>query len=142
MSYYGVIRGRHPGVYSDYEKCQQQVHCFSRHYYRKFDRMWEAQIFFGYNREDKNRILSSEHRYYAVIRGRQPGVYSNLKDCERVISGLSNSFVKKFDVMWAARLYFRFNREDEYREYDSRDSLYYDSLEYYDSLAYSDSLDD
>lgn len=75
--------------------------------------------------------------YYAVIRGRKPGVYSSYEDCKRVVHGFSNHYYRKFDSKLAAPLYFRYNREDEYREYDSQEE-YLDFNSEYDSEYDSD----
>lgn len=124
MPYYAVIRGHVPGVYSDLDDSMRVVEGLSNHDYRKFDRRWEAEVFFITNREDR---VPSRGTYYAVIRGRNPGVYRNFSDCMRVVEGFSDYYFRKFAYKSAARVFFRHNREDEYQEYDSQE---FDWLEY------------
>lgn len=75
--------------------------------------------------------------YYAVIRGRNPGVYSDYHDCMRVVEGFSNNYFRKFNSQGEARRFFRDNREGENREYDSQEkSPDYESPNYSNTLGF------
>ena len=43
--YYGVARGRNPGVYDNWDECQNEVHQYSHSLYKKFSSRAEAENF-------------------------------------------------------------------------------------------------
>lgn len=123
MTFYAVIRGHYPGIYSNYHDYVRETKGYPNNYAKKFREEWEAKIFFGYNREDKYRIVPSEDLCYVIIRGRKTGLFSDLNECKRATSGFRNSYYRKFTTRWAAEIFFHDNREDTYRESESLEEL-------------------
>ena len=70
--FYAIRKGHTPGIYESYEEYIEQIRGYSH---------FEAKGFF--TREDAEHFMKSGGKtnlYYAVRRGRHPGIYMNLED--------------------------------------------------------------
>lgn len=55
----------------------------------------------------------TDRKYYAVRRGRRPGIYENWSDCRQQISSYSNAAFKSFKTLEAAREYLQAGEREE-----------------------------
>ena len=62
--YYGVARGRNPGVYDNWEDCQIEVHQYSHSLYKKFSSRAEAESFVQRNSDSSYNPCSARSAAY------------------------------------------------------------------------------
>lgn len=61
MSYYAVVNGRIPGIYEDWHECQNQVHRFGYHKFKRFNTRRDAG---DYMREYYDSDYESHYEFY------------------------------------------------------------------------------
>ncbi|XP_015597413.1 ribonuclease H1 [Cephus cinctus] len=66
MSYYAVVNGRNPGIYSSWDECKSQVDKYSHAVYKKFSSLNEANRFM---KNDGVSSCSSHDDYYEESHG-------------------------------------------------------------------------
>ncbi|KAL3694792.1 hypothetical protein R1sor_008443 [Riccia sorocarpa] len=99
MTCYAIARGHRPGVYLTWEDAKPQVDGFRNARYRKFSSGAEAEAFIEENREvgaqgDPNPIPA----YYAVAKGRVPGIYGTWEEALVQVKDLFHAKYKKFST--------------------------------------------
>lgn len=60
VSYYVVLKGRRPGIYSTWSECQSQITKFSGAIYKKFTNQQQAEYFLKYGQEMTDINLKKE----------------------------------------------------------------------------------
>ena len=101
--YYAVRNGHNPGIYNSWPDCQAQVNGFSNPVFKKFSTQ-EAAIQFI---QGSTTSLSSSSAarppkrsevcfYYAVQKGRKPGIYHTWAECQAQVNGFPGPIFKKF----------------------------------------------
>ncbi|KAG8170263.1 hypothetical protein KVR01_001008 [Diaporthe batatas] len=129
-SCYAVRAGVRPGLYYSWPACAKQVMGYSRARFRGFTHEreaieWLAQggIYLNnlktessasptpppatfdqpVNHGSASSASSARGPFYAVARGRQPGIYHNWDDCREQVDGFSDARYKKFPTLAAAQ---------------------------------------
>ena len=62
--YYGVARGRNPGVYDNWDDCQNEVHQYSHALYKKFSSRAEAESYVRRNSDSSYPSSTRNAGYY------------------------------------------------------------------------------
>ena len=107
--FYAVAEGREVGIYSTWEECEKQVKKFSGAVYKKFKSRREAEVYLLKEMYKDNIIENQPEYFYAVAVGRQPGVYTTWKECEKEVKGVSEARYKKFKSFQLAEQFLRDN---------------------------------
>ena len=63
---------------------------------------------------------------YAVVRGKNPGIYDNWNDCKENVNGFKGSFYKKFKTYDEARKFFILNSRDNFEIEFNRNVIFVD----------------
>lgn len=103
MNFYAVIKGRKPGIYTDWDQCKAQIHEFKGSKYQKMNakNMADAEIEYEklINPSSATDLLfaqqNQEGTFYAVFVGRKPGIYNNWSECEFQINKYPDAKFKK-----------------------------------------------
>lgn len=98
--YYAVVRGRVPGIYEDFELAKKQVDKFPNALFRRCKTKTAAQ-----NLINSNGTGNKKQRYYAVVKGRIPGIYTNITEYSKQVNGFSGSISKKFKTEKEAKAF-------------------------------------
>lgn len=101
---YAVRVGNAPGIYYDIGEYEAQLNGFPGAEGRKFKTVAEARRWLDGEEIDKKGI-------YAVRRGRVPGIYYSLSDCDAQVRGFEGAECKKFSDMEAAERYLNKRRK-------------------------------
>jgi hypothetical protein len=88
-NYYAVHKGRKTGVFNNWTECEQQIKGFSGGSHKGFQTYEEAEWFAQHGG-------GSGNEFYAVARGRAPGIYESWNDAQQQITGFSCAIHKKF----------------------------------------------
>ena len=71
--------------------------------------------------------MSSKSKYYAVVKGRKPGIYTTWAECQDQINGYPNSIYKSFLTLDEAKDYIEAQKTgskyDVYLEFDKEDMI-------------------
>lgn len=101
---YAVRVGNAPGIYYDIGEYEAQLNGFPGAEGRKFKTVAEARRWLAGEEIDKKGI-------YAVRRGRAPGIYYSLSDCDAQVRGFEGAECKKFSDVEAAERYLNKRRK-------------------------------
>lgn len=101
---YAVRVGNAPGIYYDIGEYEAQLNGFPGAEGRKFKTVAEARRWLAGEEIDKKGI-------YAVRRGRTPGIYYSLSDCDAQVRGFEGAECKKFSDVEAAERYLNKRRK-------------------------------
>ncbi|KAF2857141.1 hypothetical protein K470DRAFT_198643, partial [Piedraia hortae CBS 480.64] len=101
--YYAVRVGRVPGIYETWEECAAQTKGFPKATFKSFGTLNEAEEFV--------KVKDAAEKWYAVQRGRRPGVYKNWGEVLEQITGFKNSSHCAFPTKVEAELFLRGTRE-------------------------------
>ncbi len=101
---YAVRVGNAPGIYYDIGEYEAQLNGFPGAEGRKFKTVAEARRWLAGEEIDKKGI-------YAVRRGRAPGIYYSLSDCDAQVRGFEGAECKKFSDIEAAERYLNKRRK-------------------------------
>lgn len=105
---YAVRVGNAPGIYYDIGEYEAQLNGFPGAEGRKFKTEAEARRWLAGEEIDKKGI-------YAVRRGRVPGIYYSLSDCDAQVRGFEGAECKKFSDLEAAERYLNKRRKKKNR---------------------------
>jgi viroplasmin and RNaseH domain-containing protein len=94
--FYGVRRGRTPGIYSSWEECQTQVEGFSGCEFKSFRSKRDAIDYMEVVVRTDDSHQSESKKYYGVRRGRTPGIYRSWDDCQTQVEGFSGCEFQSF----------------------------------------------
>ncbi|KKK12449.1 RNase H domain protein [Aspergillus ochraceoroseus] len=113
--YYAVKSGYQPGVYYEWKECLAQVTGYKGAVFQAFYSLEEANAFLTGAKPPTPRGSSPLHaeptRFYAVQRGRTPGVYTNWAHAQEQIKGFARPRYKKFSTREEAEEFVRLGRE-------------------------------
>ncbi|KUL85854.1 hypothetical protein ZTR_07363 [Talaromyces verruculosus] len=117
VKYYAVKEGFRPGIYYNWNDCLAQVTGFKGAVFQSFPSLEEANSFLtGQKALSRNGMASTTNesgtRFYAVQRGRVPGVYSNWAEAQEQIKGFTRPRYKKFDTRKEAEEFVRMVEEN------------------------------
>ncbi|GAM40703.1 hypothetical protein TCE0_039f13255 [Talaromyces pinophilus] len=117
VKYYAVKEGFRPGIYYNWNDCLTQVTGFKGAVFQSFPSLEEANSFLtGQKAPSRNGTASTTNengtRFYAVQRGRVPGVYSNWAEAQEQIKGFTRPRYKKFDTRKEAEEFVRMVEEN------------------------------
>lgn len=128
-----VFNGRTPGVYYSWAECDAQIKGFSNQNYHGYETVAEAEEQWRSHTEanepdpaslsvqgnmkaqksnptDVHVYGNVTNKWYAVARGREPGVHTEWPPCESQISGFPGPKFKRFDAREEAVQFVRENR--------------------------------
>ncbi|POS70919.1 hypothetical protein DHEL01_v210690 [Diaporthe helianthi] len=127
---YAVTRRRRPGLYYTWADCERQVKRYSGPMFRGFEVEQDAVAWLAKRGIDVNNLDSTSSSspspppttfdppvhhgsassasnvrgpFYAVARGRQPGIYHDWHACRKQVDGFSGARYKKFDTLAVAQ---------------------------------------
>jgi viroplasmin and RNaseH domain-containing protein len=104
--YYAVRKGRLPGIYRSWDECERQVSGFPHCEFKSFRTEGEARNYFSLVSQTPFKAASLEpHKYYAVRKGRRPGIYRFWEECEIQVSGYPLCEFKSFRTEGEAQNY-------------------------------------
>lgn len=105
-SFYAVKIGRNPGIYCTWDECFEQVNKFPGAKYKAFASYPEAEEFMN-----KDSINTVEKQFYAVKKGKVPGIYTSWAKCEKQLDGYKDAYVKSFDTEEEAKTFMNTNHK-------------------------------
>ena len=97
--YYAVKVGRNPGIYTDVEEYRKQIDGYSG---------FQGRVFKDENLANEwlsGNVSEAVKKYYAVRVGRQPGVYTTVKDYRKQTDGFAGFEAKVFDNLEDAQAF-------------------------------------
>ena len=100
--FYAVRRGYKPGIYKTWAECQQQTAGFKGAVFKCFLSRNEAVAFMNYDGSQEKPLTaedavgSGRREFYAVRRGRVPGVYATWDGCKAQIDNFAYASYRKF----------------------------------------------
>ena len=97
--FYAVLKGRTPGLYSSWDDCKAQVDGFPGAQYKGFPDEASAQAYLG--------VTEEKGVFYAVHKGRVPGVYLDWDICKEQVNGFPGALYKRFDYKSEAETYVK-----------------------------------
>ena len=114
MSYYGVKKGRVPGVYLNWDEAKEQVLGFSGAEHKKFANLEEAKAYVGFDNSDdqnsvKDSLIQEDHNITDQLVAYVDGSYDN--------SNGSYSFGAVFIFNGTIEKYNRRYKKDDYSKY-------------------------
>ncbi|KAL9106202.1 MAG: hypothetical protein Q9227_008735 [Pyrenula ochraceoflavens] len=111
LKFYGVQRGRKPGVYSTWGECLAQVKGFKNAMFQAFPNLTHAQAFAnGETVATDGRAAGKPKAYYGVAIGRNPGVYVDWPSAQAQIVGWKGPRYKKFATKTEAERFVELHR--------------------------------
>ena len=113
---YAVRVGNAPGIYYDIGEYEAQLNGYPGAEGRKFKTEAEARRWLAGEEIDKKGI-------YAVRRGRVPGIYYSLSDCDAQVRGFEGAECKKFTDIEAAERYLNKRRKKKNRHGEGEEEL-------------------
>lgn len=96
--FYAVVRGRSTGIFRSWEETQAQVSGFPRNKHKKFSTYAQAEEYLrgcGVEMQAAPPFIP-EMRFFAVVVGRRPGIYTDRGAAEREMEGIWCSGVTPF----------------------------------------------
>jgi len=97
VKYYGVRKGRKPGVYLTWNECRENIWEFKSASYKSFPSRAEAEAFVDGRSTTASASASNSTTFYGVAVGKVPGVYTNWDDAQEQIVGWKGPKYKKFE---------------------------------------------
>lgn len=91
--YYAVRVGRIPGIYVDWPNAKKQVVDFPGAKYKSFTDKESAIAFLEGEKSEK---VVKTTKYYAIKKGREPGIYTNWTQAKKQIDGYPGAIYKSF----------------------------------------------
>jgi len=109
VKYYAVRAGHTPGVYMDWKECEQNITGFRGASFKSFATLSEAQDFVAGRRPAKAAATAPAEptKFYAVARGRVPGIYMDWDTAQLQIKGWKGPRYKKFNTKGEAEEFIR-----------------------------------
>lgn len=116
--FYAVRVGYQPGIYHTWKDCLEQVKGFKKAMFKSFPTLTDAERFVaGENPvHGNNSGLSPSSKFYAVKKGRVPGIYTDWPSAQEQITGWQKPKHRCFTTRAEAQ---SFLEEDERRASDS-----------------------
>ena len=112
--YYAVVRGRKPGIYTEWEGdngAKKTVYGYSNSRFKGFNSYDEAVTFLT----SKESKISGKKKYYAVVKGRKTGIYTDWEGdggAMEQVHGYSNNKFKGFTNYDDAMTYLTNNKNN------------------------------
>lgn len=94
---YAVLKGRKPGLYMSWDECKAQVDGFAGAQYKGFPDEASAKEYLN--------VTEEKGKFYAVHKGRVPGVYLDWDTCKEQVNGFSGAQYKSFEYKSEAEKY-------------------------------------
>jgi ribonuclease HI len=106
--YYAVAIGRQPGIYSDWSTVETMVREFPGAIYKSFKTKEEAELFLSGGSRPPSVVItqpvlsqpkpvSTSGKYYAVVSGRVPGIYTDWASTENQVRAFPGAIYKGFN---------------------------------------------
>ncbi|KAI5927988.1 ribonuclease H [Camillea tinctor] len=105
QKFYAVRAGFKPGVYLSYAKCQEQTTGFPNALFRAFENREDAEAYAAGKYVPS--ATDGEEKFYAIARGREPGIYTDWESASLVLKGSKAPKFKKFPTRAEAVEYIR-----------------------------------
>ena len=110
MTFYAVVKGRVPGIYTSYLDSRKQTDQYPGQLSKKFDTEQEAIGFLQQHnvqiKSSKNHNRSQSSHYYAVALGHKIGIYNNSVEARKQADGFKGQKIKGFPTLAEAQEYF------------------------------------
>lgn len=121
MSYYSVHIGKNPGIYNTWDECKEAVGDTGYTEFKKFSNKDDAEEFLKYGRKGrdddyKSSKKSKETVYYAVHKGKLPGIYNTWGECKPNVTGFKKPIFKKFTDLEKAQKFLIEGKTQEEKE--------------------------
>ncbi|KAI1262380.1 RnaseH-domain-containing protein [Xylariaceae sp. FL1019] len=113
--YYAVRAGKVPGVYEDWNECQEQISGFRGASFKAFADKDDAEAFVAGMKTSVT--AEGEARFYGIAVGRQPGVYTDWDEASQAIKGWKGPKYKKFSTREEAIEFIRANGNEEAQQW-------------------------
>ena len=97
--FYAVLKGRTPGLYTSWDECKAQVDGFASALYKGFPDEASAKEYLNMTEE--------KGKFYAVHKGRVPGVYLDWDTCKEQVNGFPGAQYKSFEYKSEAEKYVK-----------------------------------
>ena len=105
---YAVARGKTPGIYQTWAEAEIQVKGFSDARFKKFSTAREAEMFMAENSKASDKKPQGSP-YYAVARGKKPGIYRTWPEAETQVENVFDARFKKFETLEEAQMFMTEN---------------------------------
>lgn len=129
-SFYAVAKGRRTGIFSTWDETKASVTGFKGSIHKKFKTVTEAQQFLRENSDSndsspvvhtsqplssnatvinglKPEVVDIPEGYFAVIRGRMPGIYSQMSDVMQQTKGYESAYFESFKTYREAQSFLQ-----------------------------------
>ncbi|MCD8108786.1 MAG: RNase H1/viroplasmin domain-containing protein [Clostridiales bacterium] len=114
--FYAVKKGRKTGIFLSWAECERQVKGFPKAEYKSFTVREDAENYLykkkhvvtleGKEPDKKHPASGQAPKYYAVLRGRKPGVYTSWENCKKQCDGFPYAEYKSFRTREEAEKYY------------------------------------
>ncbi|KAL1955643.1 hypothetical protein VTO42DRAFT_8376 [Malbranchea cinnamomea] len=112
--YYAVKSGFKPGVYYRWDDCLEQVKGYKGAVFQSFPTLEEANAFIAGNKSPTPSTSASPGtKFYAVQRGRKPGVYTDWAVAQDQVRGFRGPKYRRFSTWAEADAYVREGQDPE-----------------------------
>ncbi|KAI1506556.1 ribonuclease H [Biscogniauxia marginata] len=114
QKFYAVRAGFNPGVYLTYAECQEQTAGFAGALFRAFENREDAVAYAAGKKVPS--AADGEEKFYAIARGREPGIYTDWESASLVLKGSKAPKFKKFPTRAEAVEYIRTHGDEAAQE--------------------------
>ena len=115
--FYVVWEGHLPGIYNDWDKCQEQIKGYPNAKFKSFNTLSQAQKALKDPDSLEKPTKKKKTYYYVVWHGSKPGVFTEWDEVRENIKGVKGAIYKTFGSKSLAEKAFN-EHPDNYKDGD------------------------